>query len=400
MSRATYLTVKGLALLTKTMAGRTALKFSRVMMGDGQLNEGQDIKSLTDLISPKLNLPIVETTIPGNGLVEIETLLQNVNLVQGFFAREIGIYAIDPDEGEILYSVRNTGNDSEYVPAGGVGEDISIFYCVVTVIDQIETVTAVINENLTFISRVDFNEHKEDINPHPNLLQVGKEVDSFAYLNCDFDGSNKKLNWISLDNARKAILGGEASTIPIMQSRINQLEIEQANIALQQEAENMMPDCNMLLAENFVEPDTIDRLEVHVTSCAAGDDSIDVESNYGFVLGSWYWITDGVHAEYVQIKSVIRNGSINRIILTKALVETYAIAQTKIYRTTAWISQTGIVHGSGDVLGVTYKPKVIWSGTSEGSVSDVTIPLDTSLSNADNFIVDGVIFTSDNLVSL
>lgn len=161
-----------------------------------------------------------------------------------------------------------------------------------------------------------------------------------------------------------------------------------------------MPDCNMLLAENFKNPDSIDQFEVKVTSCAAGDDSIDVANNYGFIIGSWYWITDGVHAEYVQVKSVIKNGSIYRVIMTEPLKETYQIDQAKIYRTTAWISESGVVYGSGDVLGIAYKPPFEWAGKTSGSTSESNEELLTGEQYKDSFDIDGLEFTEDGLITL
>ena len=98
----------------------------------------------------------------------------------------------------------------------------------------------------------------------------------------------------------------------------------------------------------------------------------------------------------MQVKSVIKNGSVYRVILTKPLTETYQIEQTKIYRTTAWISEQSIVHGSGDVLGVTYTPTITWQGTSEGGVADSNEQLLTSQDNADNFSINGLIAFNDS----
>ena len=197
------------------------------------------------------------------------------------------------------------------------------------------------------------------------------------------------------------ILGGDVTTLPVMNSRIRQLERENANLALKLEAEGMMPDCNMLLAENFKNPDSIDQFEVKVTSCAAGDDSVDVERNYGFIIGSWYWITDGVHAEYVQVKSVIKNGSVYRVILTKVLKETYDIPATKIYRTTAWITEQGTVYGSGDVLGTVYKPETVWRGTTAGGTAESNEEMGLTQDKADNYEIDGdIVFKVDGLISL
>ena len=395
MARSTQLTYKGLELLARGQLGKE-INFTRVIMGDGEIGEAQDIRQLEGLVAPKLELPIKSINITGVGTVVMEAELKNNNLSAGFFAKEVGIFAKEGDDGEeILYSYRNTGADSEYIPAGGGSEVWNLLYDIVTVIDQAENITANIDGSVAYVTKLDYNEHVDSTNPHKEFLQIGTEVTTAQVINCDVRQAGDKLNHISIDNLRLQVLG-DTSTIPVLNSRVRQLERENANLALKLEAENMMPDCNMLLAENFENPDSVDRFEVDVTSCAAGDDSIDVLSNYGFIVGSWYWITDGVHAEYVQVKSVIKNGSVYRVILTKPLTETYQIEQTKIYRTTAWISESGVVYGSGDVLGVTYTPTITWRGTSEGGVADSNEQLLTSQDNADNFSIIGLIAFNDS----
>ena len=400
MARSTQLTYKGLELLARGQLGKE-INFTRVIMGDGEIGEAQDIRQLEGLVAPKLELPIKSINITGVGTVVMEAELKNNNLSAGFFAKEVGIFAKEGDDGEeILYSYRNTGADSEYIPAGGGSEVWNLLYDIVTVIDQAENITANIDGSVAYVTKLDYNEHVDSTNPHKKFLQIGTEVTTAQVINCDVGQAGDKLNYINIDNLRLQVLG-DTSTIPVLNSRVRQLERENANLALRLEAEDMIPDCNMLLAENFKNPDSVDRFEVNVTSCAAGDDSIDVLSNYGFIVGSWYWITDGVHAEYVQVKSVIKNGSVYRVILTKPLTETYQIEQTKIYRTTAWISEQGIVHGSGDVLGVTYTPTITWRGTSEGGVADSNEQLLTSQDNADNFSSKGhIAFNGSDLATL
>ncbi|MCI6910448.1 MAG: phage tail protein, partial [Veillonellaceae bacterium] len=334
VTRSTRLTYAGLNLLAKGQTG-TEIHFTRVIMGDGRLTEGQDIRQLTGLVNPLLTLPIKTVSVTGVGTTVMEAELKNTHLAAGFFAREVGIFAKEGTEGdEILYAYRNTADDSEYIPAGGGSEVWNLLYDIVTVVDQAENITANIDGSVAYVTKLDYNEHVDSTNPHKEFLQIGNEVTTAQVINCDVRQAGDKLNHISIDNLRLQVLG-DTSTIPVLNSRVRQLERENANLALRLEAEGMMPDCNMLLAENFENPDSVDRFEVDVTSCAAGDDSIDVVSNYGFIVGSWYWITDGVHAEYVQVKSVIKNGSVYRVILTKPLTETYQIEQTKIYRTTA-----------------------------------------------------------------
>lgn len=411
-TRGTRLTYAGLNALAKCQQGKE-LHFTRVIMGDGRISDEQDIRQLTGLVSPRLVLPIKNIKISGTGTTVLETELKNTNLDKGFIAREVGIFIYDPDtvtkkevdgktvyDGtEILYAVRNTGDNSDYVPAGGGSDVWNVIYDIVTVIDQAENVTANINGDVAYLTRVDFAEHEDSSSPHPNFMRMGDEVNAANYIACDYKAPGDKINYISADHLKTQILG-DMSDMPTLQARVRQLERENANLALQMEAENMMPDCNMLLAENFERPDKIDRLTVKVTSCAAGDDSIDVELNYGFIVGSWYWITDGVHAEYVQIKSIIKNGNIHRLILTKPLVDTYEVSKTSMHRTTAWIKD-GVAFGSGDVLGCVYAPRVTWKGITMGSTSESDEKWQTELDYKDNFTTQGdVEFNADGLITI
>lgn len=400
VDRGFKLTYAGIRLLAKCQTG-ARLTFTRINMGSGDIPDGTNVKEMTAMINPVLDLPILGVKIVGDGTITIDALISNKELTEGFRQKETGIFAKADDENEVLYAYVNVGDDFAYIPAGKYSaEKMEITHNVTTVIDQADNVTAIIDGSVVYVSVNDFYKHTEGSNPHPDFMQIGEEVEEAKYVNCDVVKAGDKLHHISTDNLKRQILG-DISDIPLLNSRVRQLERENAALALKMEAENMMPDCNMLLAENFVNPDSIDRLEIQVTSCTAGDDSIDVEINYGFIVGSYYWITDGVHAEYVQVKSVIKNGSIYRIILDKPLTETYLIEATKIYRTTAWISESGTVYGSGDVLGVVYKNETVWQGTTSGGTAESNVKLGTSLDNADNFTTQGdVEFNADGLITI
>lgn len=383
-------------------------------MGDGRISDEQDIRQLTGLVSPRLVLPIKNIKISGTGTTVLETELKNTNLDKGFIAREVGIFVYDPDtvtkkevdgktvyDGtEILYAVRNTGDNSDYVPAGGGSDVWNVIYDIVTVIDQAENVTANINGDVAYLTRVDFAEHEDSSSPHPNFMRMGDEVNTADYIACDYKAPGDKINYISAGNLKTQILG-DMSDMPTLQARVRQLERENANLALKMEAENKMPDCNMLLAENFKEPDSIDTLSIKVTSCAAGDDSIDLERLYGVITGSWYWIADGVNDEFIQVKSCIKNGSVYRIIAAQKLVNTYDLANTYIYRTTADISM-GEALGAGDKRGFVYSPSFQWAGAMANTSKDILFQM--TQDKADTFDVDyvggSIVFGADGLVSI
>lgn len=396
--RATTLTVAGIQLLTKCLTGKE-LHFTRVVAGDGEL-ESLDpalLKERTEMVHEVMELPIKTTKVMNGGTMVMNCLLDNTNLADGFFAREIGIFATDPDtHEEVLYSYRNTGDYSDFVPAGKA-EPWNIIWEVITVVAQASNITAVIDGSVIYATLEDLNAHETAPGPHPNFLNIGQEVETATWINCGVSGAGDSLDRMNIDNARKLILG-DASSIPVLTSRVRQLERENANLALKMEAENMMPDCNMLLAENFGGAiDDTNRTKIKVISAVSGDDSVDVESVYNLCIGDWIWVSDGLHSEYRQIKSTIKNGGVYRIILTSVLNETYVLDDTYIYFTTCDIDN-GVCTGSTDILSKKYIGET-WSGSKKGGTAESNVKLGTSLNNAEDFSVSGDIVFTD-LISI
>lgn len=167
------LTSKGRALLAKTGAGGT-LTFTKIKMGDGQITS-QVIENMTSLInevvSLRCNAPqrsgdfvtvtanfknaAAQDAFTGDGtkksfkLSAAPTALTSVKVagtettgytyangtltfssapssgdeilvtynLSGFYFREIGFFASDPDEGEIMFAYQNAGSLAEYIAA-------------------------------------------------------------------------------------------------------------------------------------------------------------------------------------------------------------------------------------------------------------------------------------------
>ena len=211
-----------------------------------------------------------------------------------------------------------------------------------------------------------------------------------------------KINGVPFDGSRSINIGiaGEGQeAINGYQSllwRTAQNEREISNITLALEDMQIYPDYNNLLAENFTSSlDDVDMTTVSVTSCAAGDDSINVANLAGLRVGSTYTIADGSKQEYVQIKSVIKNETTLRVILNNPLQNTYSINSTFLYRTTATISNNQAI-GTGNSKNYSWYPNEIWQGVNAST--EVIL----SLSNKVNdYIVDGDIgFTADGAFTL
>ena len=390
-------TRRGFDLLAKAIAGKE-LHYTRVAFGDS-VRDGQMVDvtieqgiELTDLINWRMDLPMADVSFTGAGTVAIKFAVKNAEITEGFWIRELGLFALDPDTGEeVLYCYRNSGLLSDYIPAGNGAVVWDIIMTLITVIDSATNVTAVIDANLAYVSQAEFNAHINSANPHPNIPTKMAEVTATSKVWAIDEDAN--LHPMSVENLAKQVLGGDAGDIPKMNSRLTQAEINVANLYMQLNAEKELGlTANLLLVEDFSKNECCDLYECNVISSFAGFSNLTLESDRGILSGHWYTITDGVNSEYVKVNSVARNGSQIGVMLDRQLVYTYNPECTKLLRTTALISDSK-AYGAGDIRGVTLRFDEIFAGTG-GNVSTI-IALDTSQKNADAFILEGdAAFTS------
>lgn len=149
-----YLTRKGIDLQTKLQSGST-LKFTRVAVGDGIVNDPATLIDLENLVQYRASYNINDITNKGDGTSIIQTIITNKNLDEGFFLREIGVFADDPDLGEILYCVTNTGQYADYLPAKTLNS-VDIILEIITVVGNAENVVIEIDDSLVYVTRKEF----------------------------------------------------------------------------------------------------------------------------------------------------------------------------------------------------------------------------------------------------
>ncbi|OME03363.1 hypothetical protein BSK54_07875 [Paenibacillus odorifer] len=149
------LTNKGRTLQSKAQAG-SKLNYTRIAVGSGQLG-GQSILLLNGLIDQKKSLPVTRLRMQPPNKAVIGTVLSNQDVTTGFYFREIGVFAQDPDEGEILYCYTNAGTDAEYIPAVGGSNVIEKTIDCIVVIGTASNVSATIDDSLVFTRESEFN---------------------------------------------------------------------------------------------------------------------------------------------------------------------------------------------------------------------------------------------------
>jgi phage-related tail fiber protein len=108
------LTNKGKTLLSKIV--NQPLTLTHMSLGKGsasQFNPG-----ITQPVSEVLKKEIEYCFQEDDGIY-VRTTFSNQEVVTGFYVSEIGIYAMDPDEGEILYAYTNAyGESTDYFNSG------------------------------------------------------------------------------------------------------------------------------------------------------------------------------------------------------------------------------------------------------------------------------------------
>lgn len=168
-------TDEGKALQAKAQAG-TALKFTKMQLGDGELGS-QAIAAMTGLINPLITVGISGVKA-GNNYATVKSNFSNSKLTTGFYWREIGVFAENPEKpndrnSDILYCYANAGSLAEYIPAAG-SEIIEKIISIPCIIGDAENVSAEIESGI-YATKYELKEHIDNKkNPHKvTAEQVG-----------------------------------------------------------------------------------------------------------------------------------------------------------------------------------------------------------------------------------
>lgn len=140
------ITKKGQSLMAKVMAGATKLNFTKIAISENTLSS--DLASLTGIGTIKQSQAVSYVERQNNSYVKVGTSFVNTSLASGYYVRNIGLYATDPQEGEILYSI-SVADESEKTaewmpPFNGVGSS-SLIVNLITAIGNASNVTVVVD---------------------------------------------------------------------------------------------------------------------------------------------------------------------------------------------------------------------------------------------------------------
>lgn len=174
------LTNAGKTIISNGLAGEP-ITFTKVCLGRGE--EPENYADLTSVVTAVKDLSILKISV-GDGYADLSCEFSNTDIQEGFWWREIGVFAKNGDGAEVLYAYAHSGDFAEYVPpfeSNYLRTTINI----IVVVGDAENVSAEIGSDLGFAEKEDLDKHINDKNnPHSVTTEqigaVSKSGDSMT----------------------------------------------------------------------------------------------------------------------------------------------------------------------------------------------------------------------------
>lgn len=170
MFAAPKLTDAGKALYYENMSG-AGITFTTIQMGNGTITGS--ISAMTALVSAVVT---IDAAVKNNAeqYADVSGHFSNAKLEEGFYWREIGVFAADPDypddrSHDILYCYQNAYDTADFIPVASV-ETVEKNITVPIIVGDAATVNCTLSRSLIYASLQDLEDHDKDHNTHKALL--------------------------------------------------------------------------------------------------------------------------------------------------------------------------------------------------------------------------------------
>lgn len=186
--KSAVITTKGQALLAKVVAGTTKLEFTKIKVSEQKLSG--DLASLTGIGTIKQEEKVASVVRQNGANVKVSASFSNETLGAGYYVRNIGLYANDPQDGEILYSIsvadESTATADWMPPFNGIGVS-SLLVNLVTAVSNASSVEVTVDPSAgaTVAQIINLQEQIDDVRTF-----VGYEEEDVYGVEVDF--VNKK----------------------------------------------------------------------------------------------------------------------------------------------------------------------------------------------------------------
>lgn len=164
-----YTTIKGRECLAKAVTTEK-LVLSRIMVGKGIPPPDCDFNILDDLFDSVAEATSDEPTTIENAVTMIIEYRNNLNggLLEGFWLSEFAVFALDPEEGEVLLLYGTLGENPQYVVPFTGNVDIRRFPVSIPIIGDVEVDT--VYAPAATLTWEDLANHNSDPEAHESLM--------------------------------------------------------------------------------------------------------------------------------------------------------------------------------------------------------------------------------------
>lgn len=177
----------GADLQAKVNAGKTKLTFTKIKVGSG-VNATNPL-ALTDVISSKWETTNFVVKQEGK-IVSVDTFINNTGIHEAFRMSEIGLFAQDPDKGEILYAYL-TDPEPDRMPAEGGSVVVSQELTIGMVFSNTGNVSLTVNMG-ALVTHEQLEKHNTDEHSHDNRFNsIIQQVNNLLTTVDDVDGQPK-----------------------------------------------------------------------------------------------------------------------------------------------------------------------------------------------------------------
>lgn len=145
------------------------LKFTRIALGDGRLSSEAPAK-LTQLIHEVVSIGITRSS-RAKDYLSLGGPFNPAELREGFWWRELGIYAEGTGGAEVLYCYSNAFEEGEYLQPDA--QKLERTLTVGVIVGDAQNVSAVINESLAFATQSDLSEIKFQMAHKAGQILIG-----------------------------------------------------------------------------------------------------------------------------------------------------------------------------------------------------------------------------------
>ena len=151
----------GADLQAKVNAGKTKLTFTKIKVGSG-VNATNPL-ALTDVISSKWETTNFVVKQEGK-IVSVDTFITNNGITEAFRMSEIGLFAQDPDKGEVLYAYL-TDPEPDRMPAAGGSVIVSQELTIGMIFSNTGNVSLTVNMG-ALVTHEQLEKHNKDEHAH------------------------------------------------------------------------------------------------------------------------------------------------------------------------------------------------------------------------------------------